>query len=749
MHRRSSSVQALILVGLLLTTPAVAAWFQAGVASNAQQTVQPSDPTVGLLPTTSDGFTNWSEAGLNAIPLTGSISGTTLTVSTAFSGALGPGQALSGSGIASGTTITAFGTGTGKTGTYTISPSQTVASTSMTAAGIPNRTTIFTTLSPSGSDDTSAIQSALASCPAGQVVKLTTGVFHISGGGINIGSTSCTLRGSGPGSLINSGLNKVDGGATVRSCTSGTKVTYGNGSFCTDATGTQLVKTDRATDTDEVVGLWAGGTSPAHSYPLASDAAQGTYSVTLTSSPAINPGDMVWVAQSANTDPSVYYGVGYTNDANAKFYNACPANTDYPGEAWYNLCQIFEVKSVNGSTITFDSPITTPFFTAYGAQLTVYGTQPEHGAGLEDLFVFGGTNGNINISDCDYCWVKDVESTWAGNEAVAMTHAFRTVLRDSYLHEEQEPSPGGWGYLMSIYSGSSENLVEDNAIWGGDKVNTMPVSGGGNVFAYNYTDDAFGDTFPDAPEAGINAGHRTTGHLELLEGNYSHNFKGDSYWGSQIYITAFRNWISSHRAANPPLNSYTYNDGSCTHSYGDYNGGSRAAVDLQYGSFNNNFVGNVLGTSGQTLTAAEGSPAGCGSPAQTAFLVQVTTTAEYNAAQAANDVPMWQIGAQQVSAGWSFQDTMVNTITRTANWDWVSAGMHCYGTGGTSDLDCSGVTVPNSFYLSAKPAFFGTHPWPWVDPTTGNTSGGSGSTQYLLPAMYCFQHGEMPNCTLP
>jgi hypothetical protein len=80
-------------------------------------------------------------------------------------------------------------------------------------------------------------------------------------------------------------------------------------------------------------------------------------------------------------------------------------------------------------------------------------------------------------------------------------------------------------------NGGSENLIENNIFWYGNKVDTMHASGGGNVFAYNYTDDAFGSSYPESPEAGINAGHYTTPHLELLEGNYSHNYKGDSYWG--------------------------------------------------------------------------------------------------------------------------------------------------------------------------------------------------------------------------
>lgn len=71
----------------------------------------------------------------SAASVTGSISGTTLTVTAVGSGALTVGQTLSGSGVTAGTKITALGTGTGGTGTYTVSASQTVASTTVTAAG--------------------------------------------------------------------------------------------------------------------------------------------------------------------------------------------------------------------------------------------------------------------------------------------------------------------------------------------------------------------------------------------------------------------------------------------------------------------------------------------------------------------------------------------------------------------------------------------------------------------------------------
>ena len=66
---------------------------------------------------------------------TGSITGNVLTVTGITQGALALGQTLSGTGIANGTTITAFGSGAGgnvnDNGTYTVSISQTVSSTAI------------------------------------------------------------------------------------------------------------------------------------------------------------------------------------------------------------------------------------------------------------------------------------------------------------------------------------------------------------------------------------------------------------------------------------------------------------------------------------------------------------------------------------------------------------------------------------------------------------------------------------------
>lgn len=76
---------------------------------------------------------NVYEALLPSATSTGSsIAGTVLTIAGTITGAYSIGQILSGTGVTANTTITAFISGTGGAGTYTVSVSQTVGSTAIT-----------------------------------------------------------------------------------------------------------------------------------------------------------------------------------------------------------------------------------------------------------------------------------------------------------------------------------------------------------------------------------------------------------------------------------------------------------------------------------------------------------------------------------------------------------------------------------------------------------------------------------------
>ena len=73
----------------------------------------------------------WRIGTITSAIFTGSTSGTTLTVTSVKSGTLAVGQNLFAIGASQETVITALGTGTGGTGTYTIGISQSIASSQM------------------------------------------------------------------------------------------------------------------------------------------------------------------------------------------------------------------------------------------------------------------------------------------------------------------------------------------------------------------------------------------------------------------------------------------------------------------------------------------------------------------------------------------------------------------------------------------------------------------------------------------
>jgi hypothetical protein len=54
------------------------------------------------------------------------------------------------------------------------------------------------------------------------------------------------------------------------------------------------------------------------------------------------------------------------------------------------------------------------------------------------------------------------------------------------------------------------------------------------------------------------------------------------------------------------------------------------------------------------------------------------------------------------------------TVLRDGNFDYVTD---------SARWDRQPQTLPNSLYLTAKPAFFGDLPWPWVDPVGANKIG--------------------------
>lgn len=153
-----------------------------------------------------------TSAAADAI-VTGAIAGTVLTVTAVTSGTLVVGQRIAGTGVTAGTSISSFGTGTGGTGTYNLSASQTVSSTTISAYAATVATYSMQAaggISTGGTgyavDDTITVSGGTSSVAATGVVTHISGTGGVIGIRItNAGTNSYSVMPSNPVSTTTSG----------------------------------------------------------------------------------------------------------------------------------------------------------------------------------------------------------------------------------------------------------------------------------------------------------------------------------------------------------------------------------------------------------------------------------------------------------------------------------------------------------------------------------------------------------------
>src|ERR1700730_14802669 len=190
-------------------------------------------------------------------------------------------------------------------------------------------------------------------------------------------------------------------------------------------------------------------------------------------------------------------------------------------------------------------------------------------------------------------------------------------------------------------------------------------------------------------EVGLNASHMVVPHHILFEGNYGFNADSDDTHGNSIYHTFFRNHLRGIRA---PFNNQQ--GGALIDDANQSGNGPKRAAGLMAYSYWMSFVGNVLGASGQM----DG-------------WVYETTFVDRKPG-------IWMLGWDRVT------DAQVSASTlRHGNFDYVTNTVKW-------DPAITNHTLPNSLYLTQKPAFFDAgsgYTWPWVEPL--------GATKvYALPA---------------
>jgi hypothetical protein len=557
----------------------------------------------------------------------------------------------------------------------------------MAVGGIPARNTICRTVSPGGGDDSPAIQAALDACPAGQVVLLSPGTFKVLDyllvhGGI-------TLRGSGPGVTI---LHKTNGARprtdpmhpvdpTTYVYDAAPVVVVGPSRWPKVDTTSQNLTADGVKGASSVIVASAAGFSVGE-FVLLDERSGASWQAT----PSGFPGSAkVWrgdkVAWNMHLPQQQYQDDNAFSDASGPYDSAPGTLPD--AMSWFSrtdrpTCEIKEIASIVGSTVTFTTPLHIDYRKSHTAQLTGYtgaNAFVTH-AGVESLTAIGGADGQIRFENAAYSWARSIENTqWLG-EGFAVDGSFRIEIRESFVHDGSWPEPGGAGYAISFAGGSSDVLVENNIVLNACKVVVVRSCGAGSVFGYNYTDDSWDFDSPTWVEVGLNASHMAGPHHVLFEGNYAPNLDSDYTHGNAIDLTFFRNWLSGQRR------SFT-------------DTGNVRAVGLAYGSWWDSVVGNVLGRPGQMSGWLYEDPAMTGNDSNW------------------GGSAMWRLGYDPERWTMVPDPQTLSTVIRDGNFDYLTSSVHWHATP-------AGYALPSSLYLPGKPAFFGSVPWPWVD-ATGST----------------------------
>ncbi|HZJ52897.1 MAG TPA: glycosyl hydrolase family 28-related protein [Myxococcaceae bacterium] len=550
------------------------------------------------------------------------------------------------------------------------------------SGGIPVRSTVCKTVAASAygdgaKDATAAIQAAIDTCSAGQVVLLSAGTFTINRGHFILINKGITLRGAGPGRTT---LQKTDGAKP--------------GQEATGPEPSPLV----------IIGPVRYDKGEPHPDPLTADltadAVKGSSSVAVGSSAGFKVGQFVVLDELSGAvwqkDPAGRGQIWASPDLRVVWQRHQPPQTvtDDPfpeALSWFSredrpTSEVKRIAQLRGNTVVFDTPIHISYRTSRTAQVASFVHPFVEHAGIEDLKVIGGDQGNIRFQWAANCWAKRVESTVWHDEGVAIDASFRVEVRESYVHDAAWAQPGGAGYAISLSNGSSESLVENSIIVKANKVMVARSAGAGSVFGYNYVDDGYINTNDTWIEVGLNASHMVGSHHVLFEGNESFNWDSDKTHGNAIYHTVFRNYLRAFRRS--------FDDASNRH-------GPHRAAGAAYYSYWHSFIGNVLGTPGRMTGWAYESGA-------------LTTAAIFKLGW--DDWPPYPVDARVAA-----------TSVRHGNYDYLTSSVKW-------DPGFPERTLPTSLYLTQKPAFFAGYTWPWVDPT--------GPKQlFELPAKVRFEAG--------
>ena len=421
---------------------------------------------------------------------------------------------------------------------------------------------------------------------------------------------------------------------------------------------------------------WSFGTP----FNIKSGLSKGSVVITVAAPHNWVVGDVIVVDQLNNPlgDPPV------TNVGNG------PSVPNWTGRSGgtRSLGQMIKVTKVPTTT---SAELEIPLYWNYNSSLSPQATKISgliQKAGVEDLTVdnndsanIGQTDasgGTITINAAENSWLYRVEGIKSWESLLRIQAAYRNTIRSCKFHEVSSNTyiaeTKQRGYGVTWYYFASGNLFENNQLYhfGGNFFTSGQFSG--NVVAYNSIKNSVIDPTSANFTRQMLLNHGAHAMMNLYESNdMDARIASDFYWGTSSHNTFFRNRVKNVAGKT----------------------GGVWLVDLIKNSYYFNFVGNVLG------------------------VVGVETAYEQDGVTLTGKKSVYRFGYEQDGDGSpTGNDSKVRQVTlRHANWSSITDPVGpLKGAAGIMWNGSDDRTLPTSFYLTAKPTWWGNGAWPAIGP---------------------------------
>jgi PKD repeat protein len=346
------------------------------------------------------------------------------------------------------------------------------------------------------------------------------------------------------------------------------------------------------------------------------------------------------------------------------------------------------ISAINGNNITLNNKLYYNYEAAYSPQLVrKVSTGAKYNCGVESL-TLEMAPGSTSVSDgtgvsfmyCKYNWLYRVEIKGVKVDNVESAYSsIGNEIRDCWIHDTPAGYNGaGHGYGVDLYAHTTDNLVIDNCLTWLHSPCTIGSDGGtGNVIAYNYMSNNVHDLNTEwfMKSTGTHGAHT---HMNLWEGNVMSKFGFDCIWGSGSNGMVFRNQITGFQpGVTPPYPAATLKQAMST-------------IYIHQSNYFSTLIGNVIGYDGMHL----------------AYHAAV----EPYPLSSTDNVTIYRIGYFSEASSGMPSDTMAaSTMIRHGNYNYISR---------TTDWDPAipDRVLPSSYFLTEKPAWFGTITWPPIGP---------------------------------